>query len=101
MEARIVAGPRVGTVSGTGDALGLERALRAVLAKQPSAIISFGVAGGLAPGLAPGSKLVARAIIAEDGARYYSDPAWSMRLADALGEVTIGDIAGVDAPVAG
>ncbi|MGH6838251.1 MAG: phosphorylase [Methylocella sp.] len=100
-EARLVAGPRVGTVSGTGDALGLERALRVMIAKQPSAIISFGVAGGLAPELAPGSKLVARAIITEDGARYYSHPAWSMRLADALGEVTIGDIAGVDAPVAG
>jgi adenosylhomocysteine nucleosidase len=101
MEARIVAGPRVLTVSGTGDALVLERALKAAVAKQASAIISFGVAGGLVPGLAAGSKLVARAIITEDGARYYSDPAWSRRLADALGGATIGDIAGVDAPVAG
>ena len=101
MEARIVAGPRVQAVSGTGDALVLERALKAAVAKQVSAIISFGVAGGLAPGLAAGSKLVARAIISEDGARYYSDPAWSRRLADALGGATIGDIAGVDAPVAG
>jgi len=101
MEARIVAGPRVLAVSGTGDALVLERALKAAVAKQASAIISFGVAGGLAPGLAAGSKLVARAIITEDGTRYYSDPAWSKRLADALGGATIGDIAGVDAPVAG
>jgi adenosylhomocysteine nucleosidase len=101
MEARIVAGPRVQAVSGTGDALVLERALKAAVAKQVSAIISFGVAGGLAPGLVAGSKLVARAIISEDGARYYSDPAWSRRLADALGGATIGDIAGVDAPVAG
>ncbi len=101
MEARIVAGSRVHAVSGNGDALVLERALKAAVAKQASAIISFGVAGGLVPGLAAGSKLVARAIIAEDGARYYSDPAWSRRLADALGGATIGDIAGVDAPVAG
>jgi adenosylhomocysteine nucleosidase len=101
MEARIVAGARVLAISGTGDALVLERALKAAVAKQASAIISFGVAGGLAPGLAAGSKLVARAIITEDGARYYSDPAWSRRLADALGGATIGDIAGVDAPVAG
>jgi adenosylhomocysteine nucleosidase len=100
-EAWIAAGPRVLAVSGTGDALVLERALKAAVAKQVSAIISFGVAGGLAPGLAAGSKLVARAIISEDGARYYSDPAWSRRLADALGGATIGDIAGVDAPVAG
>ena len=101
MEARIAAGPRIHTVSGTGNALGLECALKAAIAKEASAIISFGVAGGLAPGLAPCSKLVARAIIAEDGARYYGDPAWSRRLADALGAVTIADIAGVDAPVAG
>ncbi|MGH6812795.1 MAG: phosphorylase [Methylocella sp.] len=101
MEARIVAGPRVLAVSGTGDALGLEHVLKMAIAKQASAIISFGVAGGLAPGLAPGSMLVARAIIAEDGARYYGDPAWSGRLAGALGGVTICDIAGVDAPVAG
>ncbi|MGH6863601.1 MAG: phosphorylase, partial [Methylocella sp.] len=85
LEARIAAGPRVLAVSGTGDAFGLERALKAAVAKQASAIISFGVAGALAPGLAPGSTLVARAIIAEDGARYYGDPVWSKRLACALG----------------
>ncbi len=101
MEARIAAGPRILTVSGTGDGLGLERALKVAIAREASAIISFGVAGGLAPGLAPGSKLVARAIIAEDGARYYGDPAWSRRLADALGGAMIADIAGVDVPVAG
>ena len=75
--------------------------MEAAVANKALAIISFGLAGGLAPGLAAGSKLVARAIITEDGARYYSDPAWSRRLADALGGATIGDIAGVDAPVAG
>ncbi|MGH6823739.1 MAG: phosphorylase [Methylocella sp.] len=101
LEARIAAGPRVLAVSGTGDAFGLERALKAAVAKQASAIISFGVAGALAPGLAPGSTLVARAIIAEDGARYYGDPVWSKRLACALGGATIADIAGVDVPVAG
>ena len=100
-EALLVAGPRVLTVSGTGDALGLARALHAAIARQASAIVSFGVAGGLMPGLAPGAKLVARAIITEDGARYYADPGWSGRLAGALGGVTIADIAGVDAPVAG
>ena len=101
MEARIVAGPRILALSGCGDVVGLARRLEAALTNGASAIISFGVAGGLVPGLAAGSKLVARAIITEDGARYYSDPAWSRRLADALGGATIGDIAGVDAPVAG
>ena len=74
--------------------------MEAAVANKASAIISFGVAGGLAPGLAPGSKLVARSIIAEDGARYYGDPVWSKRLSAALGGAAIADIAGVDAPLA-
>ena len=100
-EARLVAGPRVHAIAGGGDAEGLARALEAAVAKKASAIISFGVAGGLVPGLAPGTKLIARAIIAEDGERYYGDPVWSQRLAGALGGATIADIAGVDAPLAG
>ena len=100
-EASLVAGPRVHAIAGGGDAEGLARALEAAVAKKASAIISFGVAGGLAPGLAPGTKLIARAIIAEDGERYYGDPVWSQRLAGALGGATIADIAGVDAPLAG
>ena len=55
----------------------------------------------MAPGLAPGTKLVARSVIAEDGARYYGDPVWSKRLSCALGGAAIADIAGVDLPVAG
>jgi hypothetical protein len=100
-EARLVAGPRVHAIAGGGDAEGLARALEAAVAKKASAIISFGVAGGLVPGLAPGTKLIARAIIAEDGERYYGNPVWSQRLAGALGGATIADIAGVDAPLAG
>lgn len=100
-EARIAAGPRVHAIAGGGDAAGLARALEAAVANRASAIISFGVAGGLAPSLAPGSKLVARTIIAEDGARYHGDPVWSQRLSAALGGAMIADIAGVDAPLAG
>ena len=65
-----------------------------------SAIISFGVAGGLAKGVAPGTKLVARTIIAQDGARYTADPLWSIRLL-AAGQASFADIAGIDLPVAG
>jgi adenosylhomocysteine nucleosidase len=100
-EARIVAGPRVHAIAGGGDSAGLARALEAAVARKPSAIISFGVAGGLAPALAPGSMLVARAIVAEDGARYDCDPVWSKRLSGALDGVTIADIAGIDFPLAG
>ena len=99
-EARLVAGPRVLTISGGGDPAGLASALEAAVARKPSAIISFGVAGGLAPGLAPGTKLVARTIIAEDGARYHGDPVWSNRLIGALDGAAMADIAGIDAPLA-
>ena len=101
MEARIVAGPRVLALSGCGDVVGLARRLEAALTNGASAIISFGVAGGLAPDLPPGTKLVARSVVAEDGARYYGDPVWSERLSCVLGGAMIADIAGVDAPVAG
>jgi adenosylhomocysteine nucleosidase len=88
-------------VSGCGDVLGLARRLEAAITTEASAIISFGVSGGLAPGLAPGTKLVARSVVAEDGARYYGDPVWSKGLSCALGGAAIADIAGVDLPVAG
>lgn len=101
LEARIAAGPRVVAVSGGCDVSGLTRSLEALIAKKAAAIISFGIAGGLAPGLPPGTKLVARAVVAANGARYFGCPVWSKRLSRALGGAPIADIAGVDAPVAG
>ncbi len=88
-------------MSGCGDVSSLARRLEAVLTSEVSAIISFGVAGGLARRLVPGTKLVARSVVAEDGARYCGDPVWSKRLARALGGAIVADIAGVDLPVAG
>jgi adenosylhomocysteine nucleosidase len=87
-------------VSGCGDVSGLARRLEAALTSEASAIISFGVAGGLAQGLVPGTKLVARSIVAEDGARYYGDPFWTKRIARAVCGAMVADIAGVDLPVA-
>jgi hopanoid-associated phosphorylase len=100
-EARIAAGPRVRTVSGGCNAFGLAHNLEAAVSQKAAAIISFGIAGGLAPGLKPGTRLVARAVVAECGTRYYGDPVWSGRLSEALGGAPVADIAGVDAPVAG
>ena len=99
-EAWIAAGPRILALSGCGDVSGLARRLDAALTNEASAIISFGVAGGLVPDLAPGTKLIARSVVAEDGARYYGDPVWSKRLSRAFGGAAIADIAGVDAPLA-
>jgi adenosylhomocysteine nucleosidase len=100
-EAWIASGPRILALSGCGDVAGLARRLEAALTNEASAIISFGVAGGLAPGLTAGTKLVARSVVAENGARYYGDPVWSKWLSCALGGVAIADIAGVDLPVGG
>ncbi|HET6377600.1 MAG TPA: phosphorylase [Methylocella sp.] len=99
-EARLLAGLGVLALSGGGDAEGLSRVLESSAGRRTAAIISYGVAGGLAPGLPPGTKLVARAVIDETGARYPSDAAWSARLSAALGGAKEGDIAGVNSPVA-
>jgi adenosylhomocysteine nucleosidase len=100
LEARIAAGPRVRTLCGGCNVSHLTQSLEAS-AKEAAAIISFGIAGALAPGIAPGTRLVARAVIASNGARYHGDPAWSEQLAEALGGVPLADIAGVDEPVPG
>jgi adenosylhomocysteine nucleosidase len=100
-EARIASGPGIVTLSGCGDVLGLAQRIEAAAAPGASAIISFGVAGGLATGITPGTKLVARTVIAEDGARYSTDPIWSKRLSAALSGAVVADIAGIDLPVSG
>jgi adenosylhomocysteine nucleosidase len=100
-EARIASGPRIVTFSGCGDVFGLAQRIEAAAAHGASAIISFGVAGGLAGGIAPGTRLVARTVIADDGARYSADPVWSKRLSARLGGAVIADIAGIDLPVSG
>lgn len=100
-EARIAAGPRIITLSGCGDVLGLKRRVEAAAANEASAIISFGVAGGLVKDLAPGTMLVARNVISADGTRFESDPIWSQRLAKTLGGALLADIAGIDLPVGG
>ena len=68
-EARI--GSRLGTV--LVGAAGLERAL---VAKPPSMVISFGLCGGLDPDLAVGDLIVGAAISGPDEA-YQADPEWT------------------------
>ena len=72
-------------------------------------VISFGIAGGLAPQLKAGACVIGRNIITENG-RYASHHGWAQSLLDmvlgatdrnaASRHVSIGDIAGSDAPVA-
>ncbi len=107
-EARIVAGPGVTVVCGGGQ-IQFRRSLEAAIRKGCHGVLSFGIAGGLAPHLKPGACVVARNIIAEN-ARYASDIGWSQSLIEkmrgrasrfaALQDVSFGDIAGSDVPVA-
>jgi adenosylhomocysteine nucleosidase len=107
-EARIVAGPGVTVVCGGGQ-IHFRRSLEAAIRNGCHGVLSFGIAGGLAPHLKPGACVVARNIIAENG-RYASDIAWSQSLIEkmrrrasrfaALRDVSFGDIAGSDVPVA-
>ncbi len=99
LEARLAKGDRIVTVLACGDSRRLSRDLERALALKPSAVLSFGIAGGLAPGLRAGTQLVARAIVTRSGERYASDVGWSARLSAALGGVPIVDLAGIDAPV--
>jgi len=72
-------------------------------------VISFGIAGGLAPQLKAGACVIGRNIITENG-RYASHHGWAQSLLEmvlgatdrnaASRHVSIGDIAGSDAPVA-
>jgi adenosylhomocysteine nucleosidase len=105
-EARIVAGPGVTVVCGGGQ---IQRSLEVAIRQGCRGILSFGIAGGLAPHLKPGACIVARNIIA-DGGRYASDSGWSQSLMHmmqgatprraALRDVSFGDIAGSDVPLA-
>lgn len=99
LEAWLARGPRIISVSGGGDSRALALELERAMAAKPSAIISFGIAGGLAPGLAPGARLVARAIVTENGERFACDEAWAKRLSLRLGGAPLVELVGLDAPV--
>ncbi|NNM62744.1 MAG: hypothetical protein HKM03_11285 [Steroidobacteraceae bacterium] len=70
-------------VSGIGQAAA-ERAARALVSAGAGALISWGVAGGLDPDLPAGAVLLPVEIIAEDGRRFASTPAWRERQHAAL-----------------
>lgn len=76
---------------GAGDAIGLERAVRAA-APGTSGLISFGLAGGLAPGLRPGDLILGREVIA-DGLSWATDAAWTDLLLAALPDALPGPVA--------
>ena len=99
-EARIATGAGVATLSGGGDSARLALLLQGALTRGVKAVISFGIAGGLTPGLKPGTILLARSVDAGDS-KFATDPDWLARLADALPDARIADIAGVDHMVVG
>ena len=107
-EARIAAGPGIAVVC-CGGRLQLMRSIELAVRQGCQGIISFGIAGGLAPQLKAGACVIGRNIITENG-RYASHHGWAQSLLEmvlgatdrnaASRHVSIGDIAGSDAPVA-
>ena len=81
-EAGIAAGPGVVTLAG-GGAADLDRRIeRAIATHRPSALLSFGVAGGLHPSLAIGDVVAGAEVIGE-GWSVPCDPKWLAALAPA------------------
>lgn len=99
-EARLAAGTDIRVVTGGGDGVHLKAQLETAVRADISGIVSFGIAGGLAPGVRPGTPLVARGIVGENAEYFECHRGWSQRLAKALGDVPIVDMAGIDLPVA-
>jgi hopanoid-associated phosphorylase len=90
-------------VSGASAARAFEGARQLVI-DGVEALLSFGLAGGLEGTLEVGDAILARAVLLADGTRVETDPGWRARLEEALrgrGKVSIGDVVGADAPVAG
>lgn len=86
----------IGTFCAGGSA---RRALAGALAladRGAGALLSFGIGGGLDPGLAPGDLVVADWVIAADGRRFATDPAWRARLRRLPISVSVASIAGSD-----
>jgi hopanoid-associated phosphorylase len=94
-EARIADAPAVFGQRGKA----LEDALAARLQRPCAGLISFGVAGGLAPALQPGAIVVADSV-ATAGETIPTDVGWSAALLRALDGASLGQVAGVDAPLA-
>lgn len=102
-EARIAGGFQgIVAVAGASPARASAQA-SALIDRGIDGLVSFGVAGGLNPALAPGTVVIAGQVLAPDGARFETDPAWSGRLDAALPASvvhTTGVIAGCDSPLA-
>ncbi len=97
-EARIAARAKgVRAVAGGGDAAQLAHRIEQALAEGGKAIISFGICAGLAPGLSAGLCLAGREVV-HAGTTYAADPAWTKRIAKAIGAEPV-TIAGVDRPL--
>ncbi len=93
--------PRV-KISGTTPGRA-EEAARQSLKEGCDALLSFGVCGGLDPALKPGAIIVADRIIAEDGAKYPTDAAWSNTFAASIRsrcELVTGTVIGINSVVA-
>src|SRR5262245_51679299 len=95
-EARIVTAPGVETINGGGNSLVLQSKLERAIKEGADGIISIGIAGGLAPSLRPGDCIIGTEVIIGDE-RFFSDAAWTARLAARLPSAMMAALTGTDA----
>jgi adenosylhomocysteine nucleosidase len=98
-EARLARGAGFAVVCAGGHPGRTAAALDHAIAEGARGLISFGIAGGLAPQLRSGTLIAAQAVIAIDGTRLATDPAWTRAVSARTGAVS-GDIFGGEAIVA-
>lgn len=101
-EAACISGEGLTTLRSGADAALLRVTLERAMEESYAAVVSFGLAGGLSRELRPGDVVVGDAAIS-GGARFSTDLALTTLLSEGLagagGKVTVGAVAGVDAPV--
>ena len=83
-----------GVFSAGGSARRAHEGALALVDRGAGALLSFGVGGGLDPALAAGELVLADAVIAPDGRRFATDPAWRERLRRLHLSLSVGSIAG-------
>ena len=83
-----------GVISAGGSARRAHEGALALADRGAGALLSFGIGGGLDPALAAGDLVVANAVIAPDGRRFATDPAWRERLGRLQISLNVASIAG-------
>ncbi|MGF1474097.1 MAG: hypothetical protein ACFB6S_00860 [Geminicoccaceae bacterium] len=91
--------PRISVRVAAGSSQDTHQAVSSLIERNPALLISFGVCAGLDPSLKPGDLVIATHVMTLSAGRWPTDPAFSDRIASALGGSVQGPALTVDKPV--